>query len=118
MKFDVKLSTEEDWDWVFAYVDGQQVWSGSGIYDWDTVTLPYAGGEVAFEYVKDTNTSSGEDTAWIDNIRVIPIPADYDDYVVTGTVTLNGHEIPVAQNLYLGNFVDEFPLETVPWILF
>jgi hypothetical protein len=118
LKFDVKLSTEEGWDFVYVYVDGEQVWVGSGIEDWQTITVPYSGGEVAFEYVKDAAYSEVGDTAWIDNIRVIPIPVDYNDYYVEGLVTVNGQAIPVAQNLYLGSYVDEFELETVPWTLF
>jgi len=118
LKFDVKLSTEESWDFVYVYVDGEQVWVGSGIEDWQTITVPYSGGEVAFEYVKDAAYSEVGDTAWIDNIRVIPIPVDYNDYYVEGLVTVNGQAIPVAQNLYLGSYVDEFELETVPWTLF
>lgn len=117
LKFDVQLSTEEDWDFVYVYVDDLLVWTGSGIYDWQTITIPYSGGEITFEYVKDTSFSEVGDTAWIDNIRVIPIPADFDDFTVAGTVTVNGHEIPVSQNLYLGQYVDEFELDTVPWLL-
>jgi len=118
VKFDVKLSTEGGWDFVYAYVNDVLVWTGSGEIDWQTVTVPYSGGEIAFEYVKDGAVSSGDDTAWVDNIRVIPIPADFDDYFVTGTVTVNGYDIPVSQNLYLGQYVDEFELDTVPWMLF
>jgi hypothetical protein len=118
LKFDVKLSTEEGWDFVNVYVDGQKVWNGSDIYDWQTVTVPYLSGEIAFEYVKDSAVSAGEDTAWIDNIRIIPIPIDFEDYNVTGEVNINGHRIPVSQNLYLGNFVDEFDLDTIPWLIF
>ncbi|MDN5360141.1 MAG: hypothetical protein PWQ84_1204 [Thermotogaceae bacterium] len=120
LKFDIKLSTEEGWDFVNVYVNDVKVWAGSGIYDWQTITVPYSGGEenVVFEYVKDAAVSSGEDTAWIDNIKIIPIPDDFEDYIVTGNVIINGNVIPVEQNLYLGNFVDEFELETVPWTLF
>jgi len=118
LKFDIKLSTEEGWDFVYAYVDGQQVWVGSGIYDWQTITVPYLGGDVVFEYMKDGAVSEVGDTAWIDNIKIIPIPADYNDYYVTGLVTVNGHDIPVAQNLYMGSYVDEFELVSVPWTLF
>lgn len=118
LKFDVKLSTEEGWDFVYAYVNGVLVWTGSGIVDWQTITVPYTGGSIAFEYVKDGAFSEVGDTAWIDNIRVIPIPADFEDYTVTGTVTINGYDIPVSQNLYLGQYVDEFELESVPWMIF
>ena len=68
--------------------------------------------------MKDGAVSEGDDTAWIDNLRVIPIPADFDDYVVTGTVTINGQVIPVSQNLYLGQYIDEYELGSKPWLLF
>ena len=118
LKFNVKCSTEEGWDFVNVYLDDALVYSCSGELDWEEITLPYAGEVIGFEYVKDGAVSEGGDTAWIDNLRVIPIPADFDDYVVTGTVTINGHVIPVSQNLYLGQYIDEYELGSKPWLLF
>ena len=44
---------------------------------------------------------------------VPPIPSSF-----WGTVTINGHVIPVSQNLYLGQYIDEYELGSKPWLLF
>ncbi|HNY82716.1 MAG TPA: S8 family serine peptidase [Thermotogota bacterium] len=118
LKFNVKCSTEEGWSFVTVSIDGALIYTCSGVFDWEEVTLPYSGGEIAFEYEKNELETERTDTAWIDNLRIIPIPEDFDDYYVTGTVTLNGHLIPVSQNLYLGSEVDEYEWDTVPWLIF
>ncbi|HOO33367.1 MAG TPA: S8 family serine peptidase [Thermotogota bacterium] len=120
LSFDVKVSSEEGYDFVYVNVDGSRIFSGSGEMDWQKVTTQVTSGAhtISFEYVKDTNTLGGQDTGWIDNIQIVAIPLDFADNVVTGTVNLNGYTIPVEQNLYLGSYVDEFELEDVPWTLF
>jgi subtilisin family serine protease len=120
LSFDVKVSSEAGYDFVYVYVDGTTVFTGSGEMDWQTVTTQVTSGDhtIKFEFVKDGNTLEGDDTGWVDNLQITAIPLNFSDYVVTGTVNLNGYTIPVEQNLYLGNYVDEFELKDVEWTLF
>ncbi len=75
--FDLKVSSELDWDFLEFYVNGvrQQRWSGE--VAWTSFQFPVPSGNNTYEwrYVKDSDHSSGQDTAWIDNLqlRVRPV---------------------------------------------
>ena len=69
-----KVSSEDDHDWLKAYVNGTWKWSYSGESDWSQHNFSVGSGThtVRWEYVKDGSTSSGDDAAWIDHILVQP----------------------------------------------
>lgn len=63
-----KVSSENNWDWLEFYVDGQLKERWSGERDWTRVAYPVAAGQRTFlwKYVKDVSVSTGADKGWID----------------------------------------------------
>jgi len=74
ISFYCKVYSEPDFDYLKFYINGvkQDEWSGE--QDWTKVSFPVTAGIRTFEwtYSKDSSTSMGSDTAWIDDI-VFPI---------------------------------------------
>jgi hypothetical protein len=66
-----KVSSEEDWDKLQFYLDGQRKGNWSGELDWEHASYPVKAGMHRFRwiYVKSGFDSHGEDSAWIDNIE-------------------------------------------------
>ncbi len=66
-----KVSSEEDWDKLQFYIEGQRKGNWSGELDWEHVSYPIKAGMHRFRwiYVKSGFDSHGEDSAWIDNIE-------------------------------------------------
>lgn len=72
--FDLKVSSEEGFDFFTMSVNGEIVKALSGEKDWTSFAYEFpADGEYLIElaYVKDDYTGSGEDTVWLDNTRVL-----------------------------------------------
>ena len=77
--FDVNIE-RSNYDGLVLLINGEPVWSISGISDWETVvfvndtenTETY---EFTFIYVKDESYSAGLDSAWIDNVFAGAKPA-------------------------------------------
>jgi len=108
LNFDLKVSSEEGWDFFYLYIDDDLKYSDSGERDWYTVSLPIPDGvhNITFAYIKDGAVSEGEDTAYIDDVEIVPMPEDYMDYIITGTININGNAIEIVQSLYDGNIID------------
>ena len=72
--FYYKVSSEQHYDYLRFYIDGSQQDQWSGNEDWTHVSFSVRPGRRTFEwtYSKDGSSSSGSDTAWIDDI-VLPI---------------------------------------------
>ncbi len=73
LTFDYKVSTEEGFDLFQVFVDDMLVFSQSGLMrDFETHTLNFTEGKhrIAFVYDKDENISNGDDSVYIDNIRL------------------------------------------------
>jgi len=74
ISFYFKVYSESDFDYLKFYINGvkQDEWSGE--QGWTKVSFPVTAGVRTFEwtYSKDSSTSIGSDTAWIDDI-VFPI---------------------------------------------
>jgi hypothetical protein len=70
--FDVKVSSEEGWDWLEFYLNGRRVGRWSGEVQWQTFFFTVAAGPNTLEwrYVKDANYGTGLDAAWIDNVFI------------------------------------------------
>ncbi|RLD41023.1 MAG: hypothetical protein DRI89_10640 [Bacteroidetes bacterium] len=70
LSFCRKVSSEQDWDYLWFYIDdiSQGAWSGEK--DWEQFSYPLSSGThtLKWSYVKDQNTSGGSDCAWLDNI--------------------------------------------------
>ena len=70
-----KVSSEEDYDFLEFYVDGNLISEWSGEQSWSRVSFPVPAGNHTFKwlYSKDNWSSSGSDCAWIDNIIFPPV---------------------------------------------
>ncbi len=75
--FDLKVSSEENWDFLEFYLNGNRLQRWSGEVAWTHFEFPIPSGNNTYEwrYVKDGANSGGSDTAWIDNVqlRVRPV---------------------------------------------
>lgn len=80
ISFDLKISTEANWDFFYLVLDGQIAFELSGEYDWVTVSGPISAGahSMSFVYVKDGSVSTGEDKIWIDNVYYTGLVVDED----------------------------------------
>ena len=67
-----KVSSEDGWDYLKFYIDGnlQDEWSGE--QGWEEFSYPVLAGEHIFkwEYFKDGSVTNGDDCAWIDYIML------------------------------------------------
>ncbi|MDH5516391.1 MAG: trypsin-like serine protease [Gammaproteobacteria bacterium] len=70
--FDWKVSSEDSYDYLELWLDGQLINRISGITDWSQYTLSLSAGEhtIHWHYTKDYSISSGQDRGWIDNIAL------------------------------------------------
>ena len=67
------VSSEANWDFFNFYIDGDRQIHASGTGGpWTYYSTTLLPGEhlLMWEYVKDSNTSSGSDTAWIDDLEL------------------------------------------------
>jgi hypothetical protein len=74
--FDVKVSSEQGWDFLKFLVDGNPVQQWSGEVPWTTFAFPLSAGTHTLEwrYAKDPAHASGDDAAFIDNV-ILPFKA-------------------------------------------
>ena len=70
ISFFLKVSSESGYDYLQFYIDGEKQEEWSGEEDWVEVSFLVSPGTRTFEWVyeKDSSASTGEDTAWIDDI--------------------------------------------------
>ncbi|WP_113074501.1 S8 family serine peptidase [Petrotoga sp. 9PW.55.5.1] len=116
LSFKVKVSSEANWDFFKLYIDGAEILSLSGEQDWMTYNfvLDHGPHTVRFAYEKDFIWSSGEDTAWLDDI-VLAKP-----FGISGEITINNENVPVYRVISgpgMG-FLDEYGGVGVPWTIF
>ena len=72
--FDLKISSEEGFDFFTLTVNNEIVKVFSGEKDWMSYAYEFpTDGEyqVKLSYLKDEYTGSGEDTLWLDNVRIL-----------------------------------------------
>lgn len=74
LAFDFATDTEATFDLLVIRVDGEKVKSFGGAHDWTAWALPLTAGahEISFRYEKDNYGGQGQDTVWLDNVRLIP----------------------------------------------
>ncbi|MBO4504671.1 MAG: T9SS type A sorting domain-containing protein [Bacteroidales bacterium] len=77
ISFMYRVSSENNYDWLYFYIDGVQKarWSGQG--DWTSVSYPILEGNhiLTWRYIKDQSVNSGSDCVWIDDICL----SNYDE---------------------------------------
>jgi hypothetical protein len=78
-----KVSSENNYDFLRFFMDGQEKGAWSGDQDWSQFTYPVTPGLRTFrwEYEKDYSVSSGSDCAWVDYI-VFPSYGDKNPQLV------------------------------------
>ena len=74
LSFWYKVSSENNYDKLHFYMDGQEKGVWSGTVAWTEFTQPVTPGQHTFkwEYTKDSSVSSGDDCAWVDDIIFPP----------------------------------------------
>lgn len=74
VSFWYKVSSEQDWDYLYYKIDNVMVDRWSGIIPWTFAAYPVTGGLhiLMFSYEKDGAFSTGMDCAWLDNIKLPP----------------------------------------------
>lgn len=72
MSFDLRVSSEADWDFLEFYINGVRMQRWSGELPWQNVRFQVGAGHntLGWRYVKDANFSTGLDAAFIDNLYV------------------------------------------------
>lgn len=70
IRFNYKVSSEQSYDFLQFRVDSILIEEWSGYIGWDNYSFLLDSGDhtISWSYIKDENTSRGEDAAWIDNI--------------------------------------------------
>lgn len=74
ISFYYKVSSENTWDWLKFYIDGEEKGKWSGEKPWTQASYPVTAGNHTFkwEYMKDGSSVGGQDAAWIDFIVFPP----------------------------------------------
>ena len=98
--FYYKVSSENAYDWLSFYVDGELLDRWSGEQDWTRATfiLPEGQHQLKWEYSKDAGASSGQDRAWVDFIVFPP------DVVVLGVGSETSDDAILYPNPSNGDF--------------
>ncbi|MFN7139282.1 MAG: M12 family metallo-peptidase [Limisphaerales bacterium] len=68
-----KVSSEQYFDWLDLFVNGQPIFEASGEVNWTfrSVALPPGTNVVQWQYMKDESVNAGQDRAWVDQVVVI-----------------------------------------------
>lgn len=76
-RYKVSCQDEAETDFLALFVDYDMVGFWYGEVDWTTFTCPVSAGthEVVWIYQKDASGSEGEDTAYLDDVEVVPCQA-------------------------------------------
>ena len=74
LSFYRKVSSENNYDKLYFYIDGTEMGNWSGEVAWSQVTFNVSAGVHTFKwaYKKDVSVSSGSDCAWVDDIQFPP----------------------------------------------
>ncbi|MBC8479269.1 MAG: carboxypeptidase regulatory-like domain-containing protein, partial [FCB group bacterium] len=94
ISFFCKVACEDDdnnnWDFLFFAIDGEEMERWDGIVNWHQETYPVSAGEHTFTwtYSKDGSVSHYDDAGWIDAIN-LPTGPDLTD-VIPGDANLDG----------------------------
>ena len=96
LTFWYKVSSENNYDKLHFYMDGQEkgVWSGTVAWTEFTQAVTVGNHTFKWEYTKDSSVSSGDDCAWVDNI-IFP-PVNVITFIAPATnleTVVEGHEV-------------------------
>lgn len=101
LSFYRKVSSEENYDYLRFFIDGELMDEWSGEEDWALVEYPVTAGTHIFRwsYEKDYSVSNGSDCAWVDYI-VFPVTS----FVYTAQADLRDNQFRVYPNPSNGKF--------------
>jgi hypothetical protein len=101
LRFFRKISSEEDYDFLYFHINGelQNEWSGES--DWTEMIYILNAGDYTFtwSYDKDGSVTGGEDCAWIDFI-IFPIAENQ--------AFSENTDVPIVKTELLGNYPNPF----------
>lgn len=112
LTFSYKVSTEEDYDFLYFYIDDVLQFSASGEVDWTTVSYSLTSGSHTFKwlYEKDVSVSDGDDKVFIDNLSIIdygtrnyPEVGTFSEGAFTGSLTSLTPEVTYYVRAYAEN---------------
>ncbi len=95
-----KVSSESGFDFLTINHNNTQLVRASGTYDWTTVSVTVAAGDIiTVTYSKDGSVSSGSDCGWVDfsDFAVTPAPTPTPD-VATGKILVVQNGDPWGEN--------------------
>ena len=71
LSFYRKVSSENNYDYLYFYIDDVEINKWSGEMDWELIEVPVSQGIHTFKwsYKKDGSSLNGSDCAWVDNIK-------------------------------------------------
>ena len=80
IRFLVRTSTEEGYDFLNFYVDDERVGRWSGETDWTPVSyvIPQGSHRLTWSYEKDGGATGGQDCVWVDYIELPPMAVILD----------------------------------------
>ncbi len=70
ISFMYKTSSELNYDWLYFFIDGEQMGRWSGFSDWTKATFSISAGAhvLTWSYTKDYSNHHGSDCAWVDHL--------------------------------------------------
>ena len=97
-----RISSENNYDFLVFYIDGEEQARWSGDYGWRGFTYPAPAGQHTYKwaYIKDYSVNSGSDAAWIDYITLPPHLDDLEE--ATGELPLTLHPNPTTDLVAIG----------------
>ncbi len=102
VSFYYKTSSENNYDWLYFYLDGQQMDRWSGLNDWTQAIYDVTVGEhtLMWKYIKDVSVNSYDDCVWIDEI-CFPLEnsAEPQLQILPSVVTTMFEEEPITMSL-------------------
>ena len=96
-----KVSSENNYDKLFFYIDGAEKNNWSGDQGWAQVSYPITTGTHTFKwtYKKDYSVSGGQDCAWIDDIQFPPTSVTLALDVIEGLESVvDNYDVTISWN--------------------
>lgn len=100
VQFWYRVSSESGYDFFTFYVDGVSAVRRAGTVNWTQFTTTLTAGPhvLKWEYAKDSSTSSGSDTAWVDDLQIIEDATVWHDLLAETEIGAASHNwIPTVE---------------------
>jgi hypothetical protein len=119
--FDLRVSSERNWDFLEFYVNGARIQRWSGELPWQTYHFNLASGlnHLSWRYVRDANFASGLDAAFVDNVYVplvVAPPTNVAPAMLTLSLQPDGTARILISGTPGGQYVTEATTNLVGWL--